>query len=265
MFNPVNTSDIESQEEKETEPILNKKKCNISKNCDKIINCNKCICAVFGIYVFTISFVIFAMDYHEKEKVLNVTKPEHKEAMNTNYKYRNYFPNPPHLIDLRSDYYYEHKHGFQKSIHHNYGKHCEDFIYGCCKIVDNGQVYELSPYDVVPYDEQHTNCPTYKDLINNYNMWVSNYEEDYDSTYCKLNTYDDDVYHNRNISNVLTDYDIYVNKCIYDGETINCPNVDNILLKYIQGYISPNQDIIAIIIIFTLLFCMGISGTGRHK
>ena len=103
----------------------------INKNCDIC----KCICALFGLYIFIATFVIFIDDYSEKEKILNVTKPEHKEAMDTNYKYRNYFPNPPHLTDLRSDYYYEHKHGFQKSIHHNYGKHCEDFIYGCCKIV----------------------------------------------------------------------------------------------------------------------------------
>ena len=67
--------------------------------------------AVFGIYAFTISILVFSVDYHEKDMVLNVTKPEHKKAMNTNYKYRNYFPNPPSFKDLRTDYYYDHYHG----------------------------------------------------------------------------------------------------------------------------------------------------------
>ena len=139
-------------------------------------------------------------------------------------------------------------------------------MYGCCKIVDNDIIHELSPYNVIPYDEKHTNCPSYKDLINNYNMWVHNYVENYNTTYCKLNTYNDDVYHNKNFSNVLADYDINVNKYINDGETIiNCPFVKDILYKYYSDYPDPNTDSYVIICIILFLFFMGISSSSSIK
>jgi hypothetical protein len=140
-------------------------------------------------------------------------------------------------------------------------KKCSDYIYGCCRIYDNNINYALDLHHVIPSDSKHSNCPTYKDLINNYNIWRENYYYENNNTNCKINNccklnyYEDEIKNHRNPKLSKKHYDIEV-KYIKQKDNY-CPNIHDIWREYESNYNDPHDisGYIILIIIIIIICC----------
>jgi hypothetical protein len=180
------------------------------------------------------------------------------KTIDNHYIWRHYYKNPPSISDLHSDTYHWSKH------HH---KKCSDYDYGCCKIFDNNQEFTLSVHIVIPYNKNHSNCPSYRDLIYNYNLWRENYygknETDCElKECCKLNTYEDELKNGRNPQGNISDYNVLVkyHKPDITKSYDRCPDIYNIWHEYdIDKYEDPEYSwwpIVLIIICICVCFCI---------
>ena len=242
---------------------------NVKRNKKYNINCKKLICNVC-IFTCCLIFIIIIITICNNSKIF-IYESENTKTHEINYHYiwNHPFKNKPSLSELHSETYHWKKH---------YHPKCSDFDYGCCKIYDsNGKDYTLNLHSVIPYDKKHSNCPTYKDLINNYNIWRKNYYSKNNNTNCNiqkccvLNVYQDELKKNKNITNNnISDYDIEIKYPIpVDTGPYGkrCPTTRDIVYEYnIDKYSDPQEfDIVWIILIIIIVFCFIFQGSLRGK
>ena len=160
-----------------------------------------------------------------------------EKHINYNYIWRHPFSNPPSVSEIHSDTYHWSKHHRRK---------CSDYDYGCCAIYDGGRKFTLSLHKVIPYDRKHTNCPTYGDLIYNYNIWRENYRSENNGTNCDiqrcchLNIHEDELKNGHNPQKNISDYDITIKVPI--SEYGECPTIRDIWWQYdIDQYADPDE------------------------
>ena len=218
------------------------KKCNFERCNRELLNK---FCSIIGwIVTLTIIYIILTIaissNKSDNHPNYNNSKIEHEKHKNYNYIWRHYYKNPPSLSELHSDTYHWKKH---------YRKKCSDFDYGCCKIYDGGHKYTLDINRVIPYNKDHINCPTYGDLIYNYNLWRENYysKNETDCSIqkcCTLNIYEDELKNNRNPSLNISDYDITIKFPVQphseDPFAKRCPDIYDIWYEYeLDRYSDP--------------------------
>ena len=221
------------------------------------------LCEIFG-WVFCGLFIIFIFyltnGILNEEKSSN-TRLEKEHLIDNNYTWSHYYENPPQISHLHSGTYHWSKHHTKK---------CSDYDYGCCTIYDDGQKWTLSLYKVIPYDKKHTNCPTYGDLIHNYNIWRENYMSKNNETNCDiqecchLNTYEDELKNRRNPIKNISDYDITIKYSVPEYGS-KCPTIHDIWWQYdIDNYADPDYFPWWLVFLGFIICCLGIH-SSKHQ
>jgi len=76
--------------------------------------------------------------------------------------------------------------------HHHRRRRCSDYKYGCCEIYygpKEKDFIEISPYRMVKQDEDGSNCPFLKDLVEEFNInYIQDYGEVGTEGYCQIDT-----------------------------------------------------------------------------
>jgi len=202
--------------------------CNISSILHRL-------CEVLG-WLFCAG--IIAVIFYSINGIFDSDEKGDEKHINYNYIWRHPFSNPPSMSELHSKTYHH------WSKHHR--RKCSDYDYGCCAIYDGGRKFTLSLHKVIPYDRKHTNCPTYGDLIYNYNIWRENYRSENNGTNCDiqrcchLNIHEDELKNGHNPQKNISDYDITIKVPI--SEYGECPTIRDIWWQYdIDQYADPDE------------------------
>lgn len=244
--NPIPTDDYDI----DTNKVI--KKYDISK-CNYY--CNIWPCCI-KIAIICIIFAVILTIYLLSSSIFYALKGDNTEHNNHIYHYNYIYRHKVKYVKeylLRSDTY---------SYRRHHRKKCSDYKYGCCMIYDINRQYSLDLHHIIPSDAEHSNCPTYKDLINNYNIWRENYYYEHNNTNCeinnccKLNYYEDELKNHRNPKFNKDHYDIEIKYVIKnDGY---CPKIYDIWRRYESNYPDPfdYSGTIILFIIIGILMCI---------
>ena len=148
--------------------------------------------------------------------------------------------------------------------HDNHYVHrCDDRGFDCCYIYTAEKNIQISPRYIVAKDESGSNCPSLKKLVNGYNDYLNDYDNNVNCSEvscCKIdNSKENKIRYNHDFHEIL---EVEL-KAKNNNGVSTCPKVDELISKYIHNYPSPYEDIIFLSILGVIICCLGISSRNR--
>ena len=135
---------------------------------------------------------------------------------------------------------------FHSGIHHYHHTTCKDLDYGCCSIIDNlNHNHTLSLHRIQKRDLTGTNCPSFNNLIDNYESYIQKYPSYFNTVNCSK-----------------------TECCKYGEKTLSiykyCPTTFQIILAYEINYYDPWNDDYILLIVMCFIICL-FAGSGSKS
>jgi hypothetical protein len=147
----------------------------------------------------------------------------------------------------------------------HYVHRCDDRGFDCCYIYTAEKNIQISPRYIVAKDEVGSNCPSLKKLVNGYNDYLNDYDNNVNCSEvscCKIdNSKENKIRYNHDLHEIL---EVELEGKKQHGVS-TCPKVDELISMYIHNYPSPYEDIIFLSVIGVILCCMGIASSSKKK
>ena len=233
-INETNEYDIENlQKTKEKEPIVHGKFMVIEQldqehlRKEKLKKIQKYLCLL--LFITTVVSFAGMMLYYDKlqmnDKFQGYQKPDLYNSDEDNMKYMS----------------------ARVMGHHHRRRRCTDYKYGCCEIYygpnQEKDFIEISPYRMVKQDEDGSNCPFLKDIVEEFNInYEQNYQEGGTAGYCEINTsYDSSFKH-------ISGGKMYLVQPKDDSHGYNCYRIGDLVHLY-ENHWPENETFMDILFI----------------
>ena len=144
---------------------------------------------------------------------------------------------------------------------HNYRHHyrCDDRGFDCCYIYTKGHNYQISPRFIVAKDEVSSNCPSLTKLVNGYNNYLNDYDNNVNCTEvtcCKIDNSEEIKVRYHSDAHELLEVNLESKE---KGGKSTCPKIEELISKYVHNYPSPYEDYILLSILGVIVCCIGIT------
>jgi len=143
------------------------------------------------------------------------------------------------------------------SNHHHY--RCDDRGFDCCYIYTKGHNYQISPRYIVAKDEVSSNCPSLTRLVNGYNNYLNDYDNNVNCTEvtcCKIDNSEEIKVRYHSDAHELLEVNLESKE---KGGKSTCPKIEELISKYVHNYPSPYEDYILLSILGVIVCCLGIT------
>lgn len=135
-------------------------------------------------------------------------------------------------------------------MHNHRTYRCDDGGFDCCYIYTNDHKYKFKPKYFVGRDEEGSNCPTLKEIVNKYNHYLEKYDISANCSEvpcCHVNNTKENK-----IRNHREEYEI-----LEIHEELNkkkpCSSISYLMYIHVKNYPDPDQDLY----ILGVLLCIG--------
>lgn len=141
-------------------------------------------------------------------------------------------------------------------FHHNSRIHrCDDRGFDCCYIYTEQHNYQFNPRYILGKDEQGSNCPSLKDIVNRYNNYLELYEMNANCTEVQCchvdNTKENKIRNHRDeVETLVIESELNV-----INHVTTCPSIHHLMYMESHNYPDPNRDLYIIGGIFVILIC----------
>lgn len=135
---------------------------------------------------------------------------------------------------------------------------CDDRGFDCCYIYTNNHRYKFDPKYFVGRDEEGSNCPTLKEIVNKYNSYLEKYDISANCSEvpcCHVdNTKENNIRNHRDEYEILEIHEEL--KVIYRKTT--CSSIPHLMYMYVHNYPDPNSDLYLLGGLLCIIICLNI-------
>ena len=139
----------------------------------------------------------------------------------------------------------------------NHIHRCDDRGFDCCYIYTKEKHIQINPKYIVGKDSVGSNCPSLTKLVNLYNDYLNDYDNNVNCskvTCCEIDNSEEIKERYGSDSHEMLEVEI---ESKHDGGT--CPKVNELISKYIHNYPSPYEDLYLLAILGAILCCLGMN------
>lgn len=143
--------------------------------------------------------------------------------------------------------------------HNNHHIHrCDDRGFDCCYIYTKEKHIQIDPRYIVETDSVGSNCPSLTKLVNGYNHYLNEYDNNVNCTRvtcCEIDNSEEIKERYGSDAHEMLEVELE-SKSEHGRST--CPKVNELISKYIHNYPSPYEDLYLLAILGAVLCCIGI-------
>jgi len=140
--------------------------------------------------------------------------------------------------------------------HTNHIYRCDDRGFDCCYIYTKEKHIQINPRYIVEKDSVGSNCPSLTKLVNLYNDYLNEYDNNVNCskvTCCEIDNSEEIKERYGSDDHEMLEVDV---ESKHGGST--CPKATELISKYVHNYPSPYEDLYLLTILGAIVCCLGI-------